>query len=156
MIDNSGSRLTSRIPAVLALRDNYSQLTSPPCLSKIRRDTVGVRHDELSLASSLTAPFSRSALGLKFDHALDAGNLMAKLPHPKCRRERPARARFDTVTDHVGTDAFVRQAEPTSTEFPSLWAGPQVRCGSGSRLDGEHPAHPFAQTRKDGAARARG
>ncbi len=35
----------------------------PPCLSKTGRDTVGVRHDELSLASTLTAPFFAQCTG---------------------------------------------------------------------------------------------
>ena len=45
---------------------------------------------------------------------------------PKCRRERPARARFDTVTDHVGTDALVRQAEQSSAEIPVTTGCSQV------------------------------
>src|SRR5439155_12813682 len=47
-----------------------------------------------------------------------AGAIWRSCPMPKCRRERPARARFDTVADHVGTDALVRRAEQSSAEFP--------------------------------------
>src|SRR5438445_2951446 len=46
-----------------------------------------------------------------------ASTIWRSCPIPKCRRERPARARFDTVTDHAGTDALASQAEQSSQNF---------------------------------------
>src|SRR5438094_901082 len=65
-------------------------------------------------------------------------------PMPKCRRERPARARFDTVTDHVGTDALVRRRSKGSQNFRTRKLPPNMmRRSTGSRSPAPDAALDF-------------
>src|SRR5437667_458593 len=74
-----------------------------------------------------------------------ADGIWRSCPMPKCRRERPARARFDdTVTDHVGRDALVRRRSKASQNFRTRKLPPNMmRRSTGSRSPAPDAALDF-------------